>query len=103
MGEHVDLALILLPIFDAVIDISVDYEDIEIPQVQQIFSTFKFLEGSAGEKVFCKEPRPEVCTMECITNPPYICGSDGKSYCTECQACANSKVEWYVIQDQPCE
>ena len=54
-------------------------------------------------KVFCKEPRPQICTMECIINPPYICGSDGKSYCSTCQACSNPKVEWYVIQDKPCE
>jgi len=69
-----------------------------------MLSTFKFLEEkeSAGEKVFCKDPRPEVCTMECIQNPPYICGSDGKSYCSTCQACSNPKVEWYVIQDKPC-
>lgn len=53
-------------------------------------------------KTFCKDPRPEVCTMECIINPPYICGSDGKSYCSECQACANPEVEWYMIQDIPC-
>lgn len=55
-----------------------------------------------GQKVFCKEPRPEVCTMECIVNPPYICGSDGKSYCSTCQACSNPSVEWYIIQDVPC-
>lgn len=55
-----------------------------------------------GEKVFCQSPRPEVCTMECIQNPPYICGSDGKSYCTTCQACSDPKVEWYVTQDNPC-
>lgn len=70
----------------------------------QILSTFKFLDSgkTLGEKVFCKEPRPEVCTMECILNPPYICGSNGKSYCSVCQACSNSAVEWYVIQDKPC-
>ncbi|TSC54185.1 MAG: hypothetical protein LiPW16_113 [Microgenomates group bacterium LiPW_16] len=70
-----------------------------------MLSTFKFLEEkeSTGEKVFCKEPRPEVCTMECIQNPPYICGSDGKSYCSTCQACSNSEVEWYVIQDELCK
>ncbi len=55
------------------------------------------------ERFFCQDPRPEICTMECITNPPYICGSDGKSYCSECQACANPGIEWYVIQDLPCE
>lgn len=53
-------------------------------------------------KTFCQDPRPQFCTMECIVNPPYICGSDGKSYCTECQACANPEVEWYVTQDEPC-
>jgi len=61
----------------------------------QILSTFKLT-------VVCQEPRPEVCTMECIANPPYICGSDGKSYCTTCQACSNSEVEWYIIQEDHC-
>lgn len=60
-------------------------------------------EGIVGERVFCEDPRPQFCTMECIVNPPYICGSDGKSYCSECQACADPDVEWYVIQDEPCE
>jgi len=55
------------------------------------------------ERIFCKDPRPQLCTMECIVNPPYICGSDGKSYCSECQACASPKVEWYMVQDGPCE
>ena len=69
----------------------------------KILSTFNFLEEETeGEKVFCKEPRPEICTMECIVNPPYICGSDGKSHCTVCQACSDPKVEWYIIQDKPC-
>ena len=40
--------------------------------------------------------------MECLTNPPYLCGSDGKSYCTVCQACSNPEVEWYISQDLPC-
>jgi len=70
---------------------------------EQILSTFKFInhEGAA-EKVFCKEPRPRVCTMECLAGPPYICGSDGKSHCTACQACSDKGVEWYVLQDKPC-
>jgi len=73
--------------------------------VLSILSTFKFLEEkeSVGEKVFCQDPRPEVCTMECITNPPYICGSDGKSYCNVCGACADPEVEWYIVQDTPCK
>jgi hypothetical protein len=53
-------------------------------------------------KINCKDPRPEVCTMECIQNPPYICGSDGKSYCTACQACANKEVVWYEIRASAC-
>ena len=59
-------------------------------------------ETPSGEKVLCEDPRPQVCTMLCISNPPYICGSDGKSYCSECQACANPKVEWYKVQDESC-
>lgn len=55
------------------------------------------------EKVYCKDPRPEVCTMECIQTPPYICGSDGKSYCSVCQACSNKDVNWYEMKTSPCE
>jgi len=51
----------------------------------------------------CKDPRPEVCTMECIQNPPYICGSDSKSYCSVCQACSNPEVAWYEMRTTPCE
>lgn len=72
---------------------------------QQILSTFKFLSSVSSvqkEKDFCDEPRPEVCTMECIINPPYICGSNGESYCSVCAACADWKVDWYLIQDKPC-
>ncbi|PIQ72365.1 hypothetical protein COV86_03350 [Candidatus Roizmanbacteria bacterium CG11_big_fil_rev_8_21_14_0_20_35_14] len=53
-------------------------------------------------KIDCKDPRPEVCTMECIENPPYICGSDGKSYCTVCQACSNKNVTWYEMKASAC-
>lgn len=74
------------------------------PLFDLILSTFKFIsKGNIGEKVFCKNPRPEVCTMECITNPPYICGSNGKSYCTECQACSDPQVEWYSIRPWKCD
>lgn len=62
----------------------------------------KIKEETEREKVFCQDPRPQFCTMECIVNPPYICGSDGKSHCSECQACANAEVEWYIIQNTPC-
>jgi hypothetical protein len=57
---------------------------------------------SQGEKVYCISPRPQVCTQECIIGPPFICGSDGKSHCTICQACSNPEVQWYVFQDEPC-
>lgn len=67
---------------------------------EQIISTFTLNEET---KVNCTSPRPEVCTEECIVNPPYVCGSDGKSYCTTCQACSNTNVEWYVTQDTACE
>lgn len=62
----------------------------------------KFVTPSESQKVFCQEPRPEVCTMECVAQPPYVCGSDGKFYCNKCSVCANPKVEWYVVQDNPC-
>lgn len=71
-----------------------------------MLSTFRFLPSTSsgqGEKIYCKKPRPEVCTMECITNPPYICGSNGKSYCNVCGACADPEVTWYLIQDAPCK
>ena len=68
--------------------------------VTQIISTLKF---DVENKTNCTSPRPEVCTEECIVNPPYICGSDGKSYCTTCKACANENVEWYEMKDTSCE
>lgn len=80
--------------------------------VGAVFGAYKFGQrqvqpalqpAPGGQKVFCQEPRPEVCTMECIQNPPYICGSDGKSHCSTCQACSNPKVEWYVFQSTPCQ
>lgn len=71
-------------------------------KVNKIISSFKFLDNNEESKVTCTSPRPEVCTEECIINPPYICGSDGKSYCTICQACANENVEWYISQDTSC-
>lgn len=54
-------------------------------------------------KIECKDPRPKICTMECIQNPPYICGSDGKSYCSVCQACSNKNVTWYEMKASNCE
>jgi len=53
-------------------------------------------------RVYCQDPRPEVCTMECIQNPPYLCGSNGKSYCSVCQACSNKNVGWYETKTIPC-
>lgn len=53
------------------------------------------------EKIECKT-KPQACTMECLKNPPYICGSDDQSYCSTCQACANENVSWYIIQPSPC-
>ena len=61
------------------------------------------LEEEKQTKIDCKYPRPEICTMQCIENPPYICGSDSKSYCTVCQACSNPEVDWYEMNDNPCE
>lgn len=69
--------------------------------IDQILSTFKFTEEKQP-KVNCKNPRPEICTMECIQNPPYICGSDSKSYCTVCQACSNKDVIWYEMKASAC-
>lgn len=54
------------------------------------------------ERVYCNDPRPEVCTMECIQNPPYICGSDGRSHCSICQACSDRNIAWYEIKTSPC-
>jgi len=59
-------------------------------------------EGNRENRVYCKPQRPQICTQECISGPPYICGSDGKSHCSLCQACADPQVVWYMIEDQPC-
>lgn len=59
-----------------------------------------------NDKVYCIDPRPEVCTYECTYPPnqsPYLCGSDRKSYCTTCQACSNKDVIWYEIKSSSCE
>jgi len=56
-----------------------------------------------SEKVYCKSARPEVCTLECLTGPPFICGSDGKSKCSPCQACSDPQIDWYVLQSTPCQ
>lgn len=59
-----------------------------------------------NDKVYCSDPRPEVCTYECTYPPnqsPYLCGSDGKSYCTVCQACSNKDVIWYETKTSSCE
>ena len=56
----------------------------------------------ASGKTDCPAKRPQVCTMECLQPPPYLCGSDGKSYCSVCQACSNPIVKWYIFQNDPC-
>lgn len=69
-----------------------------------LLSTFKFTDSAdqIPAKTDCQDPRPVVCTMECIQNPPYICGSDGNSYCSVCQACANQNVAWYEMKSSAC-
>lgn len=57
---------------------------------------------SSADRFACPLPKPEVCTMECIVNPPFICGSNGKSYCNNCIACSDPEVDWYVVQTEPC-
>ena len=56
-------------------------------------------------KVDCKDPRQTTCTstLECMMHPPYICGSDSKSYCTVCEACSNKEVAWYEMKNSPCK
>ena len=56
----------------------------------------------SGKRIFCPSPRAQVCTLECIIGSPFICGSDGKSHCSVCHACADPRVEWYIFQDEPC-
>lgn len=58
-------------------------------------------EKSPIETVTCQR-RPEVCTMECIDPPPYICGSNGRFYCSPCQACSDPEVAWYTMQNTLC-
>jgi len=58
------------------------------------------LEEDNQGKIDCTNPRPEVCTLECTDN---ICGSDGKRYCSPCQACSNAKVNWYEIKTSVCK
>lgn len=53
-------------------------------------------------RIYCQNPRPEMCTLECLVSPPYLCGSNGKSYCTSCQACADNEVDWWTYQDTTC-
>ena len=53
-------------------------------------------------KTYCKSSRSQVCTQECLLPPPFLCGSNGKSYCTVCQACADENIEWYQFQNNPC-
>lgn len=55
-----------------------------------------------SEKTYCQDPRPEMCTLECIQNPPYICGSNDKSFCSVCQACSDKNIDWYETKATPC-
>jgi len=59
-------------------------------------------EGIQENRVYCQPQRPQICTQECVASPTYVCGSDGKSHCSACQACADPQVKWYMIEDQPC-
>lgn len=69
----------------------------------EVLASFVFTEQPVlGKEVNCSEPRPEFCTQECIVNPPFICGSDDKSYCSICSACSNLEVESYTFQDGEC-
>lgn len=49
IGEHGDFADILLPLLNAVVEIGIDYDIIETPEIKQILSTFKFLEEGQVE------------------------------------------------------
>jgi hypothetical protein len=77
---------------------------LSLTELDQILATLHFFEsGSNTSNIECTSPRPEACTLECLANPPYLCGSNGKSYCSTCQACADAEVEWYKFQDTSCE
>jgi hypothetical protein len=67
----------------------------------QILSTFKFTNDNQI-KTDCTNSRSQVCPMDCIQGPPYICGSDDKSYCNTCVACSNENVTWYKMSTTPC-
>jgi len=72
MGEYGVLADILLPLPNAVVEIGIDYDVIETPEVQQILSTFKFLEE---ERFVC----PENNRVDCMP----IVDEERKWYCSE--------------------
>ena len=75
----------------------------EMQIIDQLLETINFTKKTQpSEVVTCTSPRPKYCTKECLTNPPYLCGSNGKSYCSSCQACADTEVDWYRTQDNPC-
>ncbi len=84
--------------------------DADQPILGQILSTFTFTGNQVSKPadknqtiVNCSaNSRQQICSMMCSKPPPYVCGSNGRSYCTACQACQESSVLWYWISNTPC-